>query len=300
MSQFLIRKFAIDPNRSKKNQEVFVLHKWTKEIEKIKISELCSMSNFNSGPQEKKLAKMERTHFAPSLQKYLDRKHDISDIQNLKYFACILLCCTPKFRQTILRYITSDMENAFGLPYGSINIQDYIYGKFDWSLACAKAVFEEIKEWDVVYFENNAQCFITSNSPVKINNEERGYFEVNIKYFINPQEAKLHEDNISFEFGVEVANADLKANPWIQYPVSPNRILIFAPTTDITDAVISRFESMDAKEIIRQINAMTFGFSEEYAISSKRELLEEVKPLVNFKTIQLNSMEEMKKFLANR
>ena len=258
------------------------------------------MSNFNSGPQEKRLSKMERKYFAPSLEKYLDRKHDISDIQNLKYFACILLCCTPQFRQNTLRYITSGMENAFGLPYGSINIQDYIYGKFSLSSACAKAVFEEIKAWDVVYLENNAQCFITSNSPVKVNNEEKGYFEINMEYFINPQKAKLHENNISFEFGFEVANADLKANPWIQFPVSPNKILIFTPTTDITDAVISRFESMDAKEVIRQINAMTFGFSEEYAISSKRELLEEVKPLVNFKTIQFESMAEMKKFLANR
>lgn len=300
MSQFLIRKFAIDPNRSKKNQEVFVLHKWTKEIEKIKISELCSMLNFNSDPEEKTLAKMERKYFAPSLQKYLDRTHNVSDIQNLKYFACMLLCSTPQFRQNTLRHITSDMENALELPYGSINIQDYIYGKFHLSLACAKAAFREIKEWDVAYLENNTPCFITSNSPVKVNNEERGYFEINIKYFINPQDAKLYEDNISFEFGFEVANADLKANPWIQFSVSPNRILMFAPTTDITDAVISRFKSMEAKEIIRGINTLTFAHSEEYAISSKRELLEEVKPLVNFKTIQFESIAKMKKFVANR
>lgn len=300
VSQFLLRKFAIDPNRSKKNQEVFVLHKWTKEIEKIKISDLCSMADFNSDTQEKRFSKMERKHFAPSLQRYLDRKHDISDIQNLKYFACILLCCNPKFRQSTLRHLTSDMENAWGLPYGSINIQDYIYEKFDLSLACAKAIFREMKDWEVAYLENNAQCFITSDSPVKVNNEERGYFEVNIKYCINPQEPKLHEDNISFEFGFEIANADLKANPWIQFSVSPNKMLIFTPTTDLTNAVISRFESMDVKEIIREINAMTFGFSEEYAISSKRKLLEEVKPLVNFETIRFESMTEMKKFLANR
>lgn len=253
MSQFLIRNFAIDSNRSKKNQEVFVLHKWTKEIERKKISELCSMSNFNSDAQEKSFAKMERKYFAPSLQKYLDRKHDVSDIQNLKYFACVLLCCTPKFRQITLRYLTSDLENQFGQPYGSINIQDYVYGKFDLSLACAKAVFREIEEWAVAYLENNAQCFISSNSPVKINNEERGYFEINIEYFTNSQGVILQEDNISFEFGFKVANADLRANPWIQFSVSPNKILIFTPSHDITDAIMStKSESMDSKEMIRQ------------------------------------------------
>lgn len=301
MSQFLIRKFAIDPNRSKKNQEVFVLHKWTKEIERIKISNLCSMSNFNSETQERRLSKMERKYFAPSLQKYLDRIHDASDIQNLKYFACVLLCCTPKFRQNTLRHLTSDLENELGQPYGCINIEDYIFEKFDLSLAAAKSVFKEIEEWEVAYFENNAQSFITSNSPVKVNNEEKGYFEIDIEYFTIPQGVKQHDSNISFEFGFEVGNADLKTNPWIQFSISPNKILVFTPTHDITDTVMStKFEAMDDKERIRDINAMTFAFSEEYAISSRKELLEEVKPLVNFETKHFDSMKEMKQFLANR
>lgn len=301
ISQFLIRKFAIDPNRSKKNQEVFVLHKWTKEIERIKISDLCSMSNFNSDTQEKRLSKMERKYFAPSLQKYLDRKHDASDIQNLKYLACVLLCCTPKFRQNTLRHLTSDMEDKLGQPYGSINIRDYIFGKFDFSLAAAKSVFNEIKEWKLAYLENNTQSFITSNSPVKVNNEEKGYFEINLEYYTIPQRVKQHGDRISFEFGFKVTNADLKANPWIQFSVSPNKILVLTPSHNITDSVMStRFESMDGKEMIREMNAMIFGFSEEYAISSRRELLEEVKPLVNFETKQFDSMKEMKQFITNR
>lgn len=294
-SQFLIRNFAIDPNRSKKNQEVFVLHKWTKEIEKIKISELCSMPNFNSGAQEKRFSKMERKYYSPSLQNYLEGTHNSIDIHNLKYYACVLLCCTPEFRQNTLRYLTCNMESQLGQPYGSINIRDYIYGKYDLSLACAEAVFKEIKEWKVVYLENNAQGFITSNSPVKINNEEKGYFNINMEYFINPQDVELHENNISFGFGFNIDNADLKANPWIQFSISPDKILIFAPTIKIIDSVISRYKSKSAKDIIKDINTLIFVHSEEYAISSKRELLEEVKPLVNFETKQFDSIEEIEK-----
>ena len=299
ISQFLIRKFAIDPSRSKQNQEVFVLHKWTKDIEKKKISEICSMSNFN-GAQEKRFSKMERKHFSPSLQKYLNDSHDISDLQNLKHFACILLCSTPKFRQNTLRYLTSQLENDFGMPYGSVRIEDYIYGKFDLTNNCANAVFREIKEWKVAYLENNTQGFITSNSPVKVNNEERGYFEINIKNIRKHGNIEVDEENISCELGFDIDNADLKANPWIQFSVSPDKILIFTPNTDITDAVISRFKSISGKDLIRSINALTFAYSEEYAISSKRELLEEVQPLINFKTKRFDSMEEMKKYLSNR
>ena len=299
ISQFLIRKFAIDPSRSKQNQEVFVLHKWTKDIEKKKISEICSMSNFN-GEQEKRFSKMERKHFSPSLQKYLDDSHDISDLQNLKRFACILLCSTPSFRQNILRHLTCQLENDFGIPYGSVHIKDYIYGKFDLTNNCANAVFREIEEWEVAYLENNTQGFITSNSPVRVNNEEKGYCEINTQIIMNRQDVKEHAGKISSNLEVKILNADLKASPRIQFSVSPDKILLFAPTTDIADAVISEFKSINGKDLIRIINASTFAYSEEYAISSKRELLEEVKPLINFKTNQFDSMEETKRYLSNR
>ncbi len=296
MSEFLIRKHAIDTNRSRKNQEVFLLHKHTKTIEIKKADEICSMSNYNTDAQERRFAKMERKHFAPSIQKYLDDEHDGSDIQKLKRFACILLCCTPSFRQNFLRTLTCHLENTYGTPYGSIHIKDYIYGKFDYTEKCAKAIFKEIEEWDVAYLENDSHSFITSNSPVKVMNRENGYFEINLKNFQKPENIEVLEDSISFGLEYEISDADLKTDPWIQFPVSPNKILIFTPSMDITDAIKSRYESIGVEDAIREINTLIFAHSDEFAIASKRELLEEVKPLVNFKTIQFDSIEELKKW----
>ena len=291
-SQFLIRKFAIDPNRSKKNQEVFVLHKWTKNIEKKKISEICSVEYFNTYIQEKKLWKMERDIFAPSLRNCLGGTHDELDIKNLKCFASILLCGTPKFRKNLITNITEHIDNESGLPTGSVNIMNDVKGKFDWTENCAKAVFREIEEWEYLLIVIDRPLFITSNSPVVVNNRENGHFKINItslKKSENIEERVEQDVIISFGLKFNIANVDLQTDPWIHFPISPNHLLIFASTKDRIskirsdfDSIKSDFDSIKKENLIREINTFTFAYSEEYAISSKRELLEMVKPLIKF------------------
>ena len=227
---------------------------------------------------------MESDIFAPSLQNYLDGKHDISDIQTLKYFASILLCSTPYFRKNLIRTLTAHMDNQWGFSTGSVNVFDDFKGKFDWTEKCANAVFSEIEGWNCVSLTNDTPVFITSNSPVKVNNRENGYFEINLKNFEKPKNIEEHEDIISFNLGFKIANADLKTDPWIHFPISPNHVIIFAPTPDILSKIKLSIDSIQEKDLNKVINTYTFGFSEDYAFSSKIDLLEEVKPLINFRT----------------
>lgn len=281
--RLLLLKFATNPDSLKKNRKVFVLHKWTKDIERVKIEDICAVDFYNTKPQNKRLDKMEDI-FATSLNKYLDRTHNILDIQILKYFTSILLCHTPSFRRNLIRSITNHIEDQAGLDTGSVIAEDDLKGKFDWTERCAEAVFSEIREWECEALVSSEPVFIMSNSPVKVKNKENGYYEVNIKNFQRPDSIENHEKTTSFRLGFEFANIDLKTDPWIYFPISPNNVLIFASSKEVTSNIRAEYETVRKEDLVRAINTFTFGFSDNYAIASKRELLEEIKPLINFQT----------------
>ncbi len=215
-------------------------------------------------------------------------------ILNLKYFACLLLCGTPKFRKNLITNITEHIDNEYGLPIGSVKVMNDVKGKFDWTENCAKALFREIEGWEGLSFVIDKPVFISSNSPVVVNNRENGHFHINItslKKSENTVEQEQQDTIISFGITFKVANVDLQTDPWIHFPVSPNHLLVFASTKDRIskirsdfDSVKSEYDSPRKENLIRDINTFTFAHSEDYAISSKRELLEVVKPLINFAT----------------
>lgn len=279
--RFLLRKFEVNPKSNKDNRKVFLLHKQTKEIEKKKIEDICAVYLYNTRAQNKKLNRLDNM-FSDSLKNYLNRTHHLIDIQILKYFTCILFCGTPSFRRNLIRGITEHVENQMELQTGSVIAEDDIKGKFDWTEICADALFSEIREWECEAFVSSEPVFITSDSPVKVNNKENGYYEVNIKNFQRPDNIENHEDHTSFRLGFEFANIDLKTDPWIYFPISPNNVLIFASSKEIVSNIRSEYESVRKEDLVRAINTFTFGLSDDYAISSKRELLEVVKPLINF------------------
>lgn len=290
--ELLIKSFAMNPD-SKNHKKVYVLNKRTKTIEDKgkEISDICFVHNFNTPAQDKRLRRLENK-FDLSLQKYLNNEHDECDIMNLKYFACLLLCGTPNFRKILITTITEHIDNVYGLPIGTVKVMNDVKGKFDWTENCAKALFREIEGWEGLSFVIDKPVFISSNSPVVVNNRENGHFQINmtsLKKSENIVEQEEQDTILSFGITFEVANVDLQTDPWIHFPVSPNHLLVFALNKDTIseirsdfDSVKSEYDSPRKENLIRDINTFTLAHSEDYAISSKRELLEMVKPLINF------------------
>lgn len=282
VSQFYLKYFAC-------NDEETLVNAMTKKgkiiAEPNVISDISSDKNYNLPQQETEQSELER-EYAAILKEFLntsnpENSHLFIDIIE---FVCFMLANNIDTRKRISDKIGELEVQIKEFPTDhKVSFDTGHKARFDLSMACADAVFEEIKSWTFTRCQTNGyKVFITSDNPVSVFNPENIVIPVRTNItWINPRITDIDDKSIpisdkemrkKMKASIILDNVSFEQDVMMVFPLSPNFCLIGFSDNGMYKRYIERPEQSN-NNVISFINLITLGCSNKVVYSHSKKML---------------------------